>query len=138
MFAVTQPTGTIVTSEYCSSSSSRRVELVELSRLIVRLSRFPSNKHIAHVRSDKGTSNLYFHWNPVAYPDGVAGYIDALPSPPTHIFFAAHLWFTRRNSTPEHYVESVRPFLKRLEQVAPRAKIVTRTSSSAVQALVSR
>ncbi|GAA5858429.1 hypothetical protein JCM5353_008182 [Sporobolomyces roseus] len=95
-----------------------------------------NNKHIAHVRSDKGTSNLYFHWNPAAFADGLAGYIiDTLPTPPTHVFFASHLHLTRRNTTPEHYIENVRPFLARLEAVAPKAKIVTRTSSSAVQQL---
>lgn len=100
------------------------------------LSRLLRNKEISYTRADGGTTMLRFHWNTIAWVDGLATYIESLPSPPTHVYYASHLWMTRRNSTPEHFVESVRPFLNKLIELVPKAKIVTRTTTSAVQQLV--
>ncbi|GAA5879663.1 hypothetical protein JCM16303_004122 [Sporobolomyces ruberrimus] len=94
-----------------------------------------ANKEISYTRADGGTTMLRFHWNTLAWVDGLATYIESLPSPPTHVYYASHLWMTRRKSTPEHFVESVRPFLNKLIELVPKAKIVTRTTTSAVQQL---
>jgi hypothetical protein len=95
------------------------------------------DKKTSYTRKDGGTTDLRFHWNPMAWIDGFSSYLKSLPSPPTHVFFAATLWHTRANSTPEYYIESVRPFLHKLTKLLPNAQIVTRTSSSSVQQLVS-
>ncbi|GAA5935213.1 hypothetical protein JCM1841_006446 [Sporobolomyces salmonicolor] len=95
---------------------------------------FPSDKYIPYQRtSDNGTSSLRFHWEPLANPARIEQYITSLPEPPTHIFFNIALWITRENGSPEYYVNRMRPFLETLVRVAPNAKIVARTSGSAVQ-----
>ncbi|GAA5895835.1 uncharacterized protein JCM6883_001633 [Sporobolomyces salmoneus] len=94
-----------------------------------------ANKRTSYTRSDGGTTDLYFHWNPVAWGTGLFNFLETLPSPPSHVFFAATLWITRRNYTSEHYVETIRPFLKEMITLLPDAKIITRTTSSAVQPL---
>ncbi|GAA6022082.1 hypothetical protein JCM11491_004745 [Sporobolomyces phaffii] len=94
-----------------------------------------ADKKTAYTRKDGGTTELHFHWNPMGWSDGFSSYISTFESPPTHVFFASTLWFTRRDPSPESYVEHIRPFLTTLTERLPNAQIITRTSSSAVQAL---
>lgn len=95
------------------------------------------DKRTSYTRADGGSTRLYFHWNPDAWGGGLSNFLRTLPNPPSHVFFADTLWITRRNYTVEHYVETVKPFLKDLTRLLPKANIVTRTSTSAVQPLVS-
>ncbi|GAA5948935.1 hypothetical protein JCM3765_003957 [Sporobolomyces pararoseus] len=94
-----------------------------------------TDKRTNYTRSDGGRTDLYFHWNPVGWEDGLSNFLRNLPSRPTHVFFAETLWITRENPTPEHYIDTVKPFLHKMVKLLPEAKIITRTSSSSVQQL---
>ncbi|GAA5948937.1 hypothetical protein JCM3765_003958 [Sporobolomyces pararoseus] len=94
-----------------------------------------TDKNVPLVRtSDNGTTYISFHWEPLGDPANTEVYLKAHSTPPpSHIFFEIGLWLTERSTSPQAYVDSIRPYLQALLKLAPNASIMTRTTASAVQ-----
>ncbi|GAA5895831.1 uncharacterized protein JCM6883_001632 [Sporobolomyces salmoneus] len=83
--------------------------------------------------SDNETTMMSFHWEPLGDPVDTEKYLTALAEPPSHIFFEVGLWLTEKDTSPEAFVNGTRQFVEALTRLAPEAKLMTRTVTSAVQ-----